>query len=207
MMEKFKVKGSWSTYEYKTRRARTRSEVTHSCQWPQEVARFVKTSDEFGTVENWHKNRMEEIQKWKNTKLKELADKKRAIEQNEKAKTERRLLAQFQVKYNLEPESEWKDVLECIIDKNKYLKLAYHLEMNRNDWSDGSYYAECGLNSFTIESEMDKEIQKDLQWEIDNWDGDGRVFRDCNWNYSRIYNLVQDDVLVYDFEIVKSKCL
>ena len=49
------------------------------------------------------------------------------------------------------------------------------------------------MNGFTVETETDQEIQDELQGLIDNWDGDGRVFRDCKWNYSTLYAMVTDE--------------
>jgi hypothetical protein len=90
-----------------------------------------------------------------------------------------------------------------IVSKNKYLCLAYWLEQNRNDWNDGYSFAETGLDSFTIETETDELIYKDIQSYMDDWGGDGRVFRDCEWNYGVLYGMVEDEELMKDFETVQ----
>ena len=203
MMEKFGVKGSWSTYEYKTNRSRTKTEVKHSCSWFSEVNRFIKTGDGFSGIESEHKQFLERIEKWKVEQTKKLEAKLQAEEQKEQAIVKSRTLAQLQVKYGLEPDAEFRDVLDVLLDKNKYLCLAYWLERNRGDWNDGYSFAETGLDSFMIETETDQLIHDDIQSYMDDWDHDGRVFRDCEWNYGVLYSMVEDEELMKDFQTVQ----
>jgi hypothetical protein len=203
MMEKFGVKTSWSTHEYKSSRSRTRSEVTHHCSWYSEVNRFIKTSDGFSSIESEHKQLLETIEKWKAEQTKKLQLKQREIEQKEQELVKSRTLAQLQVKYGLAPTAEFRDIRDVLLDKNKYLHLAYWLERNRGDWNDGYHYANIGLDGFKIETETDQLIYDNIQSYIDDWDGDGRVFRDCEWNYSVLYGMVEDEELMKDFEIIK----
>lgn len=204
MMEKFGVRGSWTEWRYPSSRSRTKKEETVHCRWLTEVNKFIQTNDGFGQVETWYKTRMDEIEKWKIKKLQELDEKKRKLATEEETKKKNRLLAQFQVKYELSPDSDWKDILETILDKNKYLKLGHALEQNRNDWNDGTWYAEQGLNEFKIEGDLDQEIQDCIYSQIEDWDGDGRCFRDCDWSYDALYSLVEDIKLIEDFNSVKS---
>jgi len=108
-------------------------------------------------------------------------------------------------KYDLDLTQDWEDLLDIVINKNKYLYLAYYLEKNRGDWNDGYSYAETGLDNFTIENELDQDIHNDIYSYIENWDGDGRVFRDCNYNYSYLYGIVADleSDLYKDFQVIK----
>lgn len=104
------------------------------------------------------------------------------------------------LKYELPTESGWKEVLECLLSKDKYLRLSHYLCENRNDWNDGYDKAEYGLSQFQAESEQDREIVKDVQGCIDNWHGDGKVFRDTKWSYHEIYKLA-DPSLFKDYAI------
>jgi len=203
MMEKFGVKGSWSTYEYKSSRSRSKTEVTHHCSWFSEVNRFIKINDGFSDIEVKHKQFLEKVDKWKLEQTKKLELKQREIEQKEQAIVKSRTLARLQVKYGLEPTAEFRDVLDVILDKNKYLCLSYWLERNRGDWNDGYSFAKTGLHSFTIETETDQLIYDNIQSYMDDWDGDGRVFRDCEWNYGVLYGMVGDEELLKDFETVQ----
>jgi hypothetical protein len=100
--------------------------------------------------------------------------------------------------------SEWL-IRENILKKDKYLALAYYLEKNRNDWNDGCRYAEIGLCMFTVETEEDQKIFDNIQEFIDDWDmdGDGRCFRDCEYNYNVLYGMVKDESLLKDIEHLK----
>ena len=104
-------------------------------------------------------------------------------------------------KYGCEPDN----LVETMLGLNKYLKLAYALEQNRNDWNDGCYYAKCGLRAFEAVTREDVEVVTDLTQYVDNWDGDGRVFRDCTWNYSRLYDKAAKESpdLYKDFETLR----
>ena len=54
-----------------------------------------------------------------------------------------------------------EDILDVILEKDKYLRLAHYLLKNREDWNDGYSYAESGLNGFDVETETDKLIEDD----------------------------------------------
>ena len=78
--------------------------------------------------------------------------------------------------------------------------LSYWLERNRGDWNDGPNYAEVGLGRFTPDTDnpVDVEIEKEISGLIEDWGGDGRVFRDCKYNYGELKGMVKDDTLVSD---------
>jgi hypothetical protein len=92
------------------------------------------------------------------------------------------------------------DLREILLKKNKYLRLAYFLEKNRGDWTDGPSYAENGLSGFTVETLDDHLIFVDINDLIEDWGGDGRCFRDCTWNYGRIYSEFVPPELLADFQ-------
>lgn len=98
------------------------------------------------------------------------------------------------IKMEIPEHTEPADALDLILEKNKYLRLAYFLEKNRNDWNDGCDYAETGLSGFAVESDEDREIYKCVAGLYgEGWDGDGRVFRDCKYNYGELYKKVQEE--------------
>jgi len=88
--------------------------------------------------------------------------------------------------------TEWYQVFSEIVGRNKYLRLAYWLERNRGDWTDGCDYARTGLDGFKVENDTDVAISTCLQGFIDDWGGDGRVFRDCSWSYGRLFELAAE---------------
>lgn len=99
-------------------------------------------------------------------------------------------------------ESTSRDVMFAILAKDKYLRLAYWLERNRSDWSEGCDFARTGLDEFECDSEDDNAIASEIGELISNWGGDGRCFRDCHWNYSVLYGMA-DPVWLKAYEKFK----
>lgn len=128
---------------------------------------------------------------------KKLAEKEKA----EKEKTSALLLAHMQVKYGLECTASWKDVLTVILSKDKYLRLAHAMCVTRGDWSDGFYRVEDALDSFDVETERDRAVFNTVQEILDGDESDGRVFRDCEYNYDVLYDMV-DEALLKDYNAV-----
>lgn len=107
-------------------------------------------------------------------------------------------------KYTNEADPDFDLILESILLKDKYLMLAYQLEQNRMDWNQGYEYASVGIDNFVVESKDDIEIYEEINQVIDHGNEhgeiDGRAFRDCEWNYSVIYKMVEDEELLKDFK-------
>ena len=87
----------------------------------------------------------------------------------------------------------------ALLKRCKYMRLAHYLRKNRNDWSDGPDFARQGLDGFSAETPQDQEILRDLCPLVEDWDGDGRVFRDTKWSYDALFGLVNPDLLA-DYE-------
>lgn len=123
-----------------------------------------------------------------------------------KLKEQNKRLALMLAKYDLDLDKDWVDILESVINKDKYLRLAHYLEKNRGDWSDGCEYAEYGLEGFKIEIDEDSLIYDDINFYIDNWIDyvDGRCFRDCKYNYNVLYTMVvnKNPDLYKDYQII-----
>lgn len=95
-------------------------------------------------------------------------------------------------KYELGLDANQDDILEKICDQDKYLKLAHGLLKNRMDWYDGPTDANYALGEFKVETPLDQEIYNSISPYINDWNGDGRIFRDMEWNYDRIFTLVKE---------------
>ena len=98
------------------------------------------------------------------------------------------------IKYELPDTSSVSDVFWHIVNKDKYLRLAHYMSLNRGDWSDGCSYAETGLAGFSTNTPQDEEIFNEISDFCEDWGGDGRVFRDCKWSYDQIYQLANPDL-------------
>jgi hypothetical protein len=112
-----------------------------------------------------------------------------AIQKAEKLK----YIGQLEAKYGQKFHSE-DDAIDYLLSRDKYLKLAYYLAKNRGDWSEGSTYAQIGIEGFAVENDTDKEILAEISELISDWDFDGRCFRDCKWNYNVLYEMADKEL-------------
>lgn len=129
------------------------------------------------------------------------ADAKKAREAEalvEKRKADMELAAVL-LRYELPLESSWSDVLDALCEKDQRLDLAVAMQCTRGDWSEGPYRVKNALDRFQIETTEDKDIANDVLSCLDNFE-DGRVFRDTNWNYSRLFASAKDEVLSADVQ-------
>lgn len=93
-------------------------------------------------------------------------------------------------KTGIDPITSCKDdVLDVILSKDKYLRLGYYLLKNREDWNDGADFAERGLRAFDVVTKQDNDIYTEIDGHISDWCGDGRVFRDCTYNYDVLFGM------------------
>lgn len=133
-----------------------------------------------------------------NEKIKEvyelaIKEDKAQYEENKKIN----LIFEIAKKQGYNKEANLEDIKNFIYE-NKYLKLAKALNDVRNDWNDGCYLIEHALSHFSIDSILDENIVEEINECIkafDNGDTDGRVFRDCKYNYNYLYSLVPSEFL------------
>lgn len=197
------IPSNYTVYEYPTTRSKTKKSIAKTAGYISDIERVISSNDSYQTRLFEYKTMKEKITKeYEKYKL-EIQKKEVEKLKKEKEDNDRMELARFQVKYN--SKGYWDDILDIILDKNKYLRLAHFLLMNRNDWNDGYHYAECGLNGFDLVDETDLSIYDDIQNNINNWDGDGRCFRDSTYNYDVLYDMVNDEELMKDYNIVSEK--
>lgn len=184
-------------------RSRIKTEQVRA-EWVNELEKAIPIHDGYYFVDSTYNRTVEEIKKWR----KEIADSeaiaKRAEESKNAENKRLNIIATLRVKYNLEPDAEYEEILNHLLGLNKYLHLGHYLEANRNDWNDGCDYAQTGLNGFEVDGDLDDEIYSEISGLINNWDGDGRCFRDCTYNYRYLFDLVnrENPVLYTDYEIL-----
>lgn len=201
MMEHIGISRAYTTHEYKTSRSRTKTSTNHTAGYIQDLWRCIPVSIKGNKPDT--KQLRDSIEKAYNTQIASV----RAIE-GAKAKADMEVknthaLALLRAKYTPDNAfSDKTDIQEVIINKNKYLRLAHYLECNRNDWNDGCDYAENGINAFTVENTLDEDINTEIQGLVDDWGNhaDGRIFRDCQYNYTYLYSLVDDEQLMADYQ-------
>lgn len=185
-------------YFYKTSRSKERT--NKRSEWLLELGNVIKRDDGWEKIERAYQEHKNQIQKWRE-EIQNIKDKKDKEQKDlERKQIIERTLAVLAIKYGCDLQADVYDILDVILNKNKYLRLAHYLMMNRNDWNDGCSYAEEGLSKFVIESDIDREISEEIFSYIDNWEGDGRVFRDSVCGYDYLFGLVKDEDLKKDYD-------
>lgn len=205
LMKAVGIPEKYSNSYFKTSRSRTRTTETSKAGYLQDIDRNIKTSQESIPSK-------QDMLRGVDDKYRSIFDKIRLeetkAEREKQAQEELHKIALLRAKYTPDDASSggWA-IREAILAKDKYLHLAYWLERNRGDWNDDYSYAETGLNGFSVEdgNVVDQEIEKCIQECIDSAeDGvDGRIFRDCEYNYSVLYGMVKDQTLLDDLQKVK----
>lgn len=205
LMKAVGIPDKYSNSYFKTNRSRTKTTETSKAGYLQDIDRNIKTSQESIPTKD-------SMMSGVDTKYRAIYDKIRLeetkAEREKQAQEELHKVALLKAKYTPDDASSsgWT-IREAILSKDKYLHLAYWLERNRGDWNDGYDYAETGLNGFTVEegNVVDQEIEKCIQECIDSAeDGvDGRIFRDCEYNYGVLYAMVKDQTLLDDLQKVR----
>jgi flagellin-like hook-associated protein FlgL len=197
------IPSNYTAYEYPTSRSKTKKPIPKTAAYISDINRVIDLNDSYETRLSEYKSMKDKITKeYEKYKL-EIQKKEAEKIKQEKEDNDRMELARFQVKYD--SKGYWDDILDIILNKNKYLRLAHFLLMNRNDWNDGYHYAECGLDGFDVVDNVDRDIHADISRHIINWDGDGRCFRDTTYSYNVLFGMVNDGDLLKDYNSVMEK--
>lgn len=144
-----------------------------------------------------HKNRIEEYRK-RNEERERFN--KSASEKAEKSKRALMKIGAIAAKYNLTVDSP-KEILEEFIKMDKYLNLAHAMRETRMYWGEG-----CDAVSKALDAIDNESIQQDVRKAIKLFeeDRDGRVFRDIDYNYNRLYQYVPKPIIEDYRELLQS---
>lgn len=177
---------------------------TYHLEWYRELSGMFETSHS-APYESSYRERKSSIASYYN-KIKDaiakiqLEDAGRAA-LAEKKRREDAKLQELIAKYIEEPgDYTWNDLLEDVLSQDQYLKVAHLMAETRNGGSyKAVYYAASGL--------PDPEIADAILKTCANWEGDGRIFRDCEYNHSVLFAIVakQNKELYDDYETICSK--
>jgi len=199
IMRTIGVPDSYTHSYYKTNNSRNKTTENKIAGWREDAARNIPTTN----INIPDKKRLvQSVEEAYAKAIHAAGEAEREVKKKEEELLKQNELAMLRVKYTPDNAlSDAWDILFKILKEDKYLCLAHYLQLNRGDWSDGYHYAETGIDGFSADSPEDKLIYKEITGLIENWDGDGRVFRDCKYNYDYLFNLVEDH-LVKDYNIV-----
>lgn len=201
LMQHIGIPSNYSKSYFKTARSRNLTRETVASGWYTDMKRECATVDSYdshirsidsalNTLESKCKEACLELDKQERQKIKESNNKNKVM-----------ALAKLQLKYHLDDDATFEDVRSFLRGKCKYLNLAVAMSDTRGDWSDGFYRVEDAIQDFVVETEVDQKIVDDVSNYLDGEHSDGRVFRDCEYNYDVLFTLVDED-LKQDYNVV-----
>lgn len=199
IMRELGIPGTYQERDYSSRAQRPKYN-TNPAGYIGDLRRNVVTSDGFDSAMRSAANAKQQAKEYHAKKIAGLAQREREEAAAKKKIKDDALIVHMRVKYKCDVEDTVYDVLRAIIGKNKYLWLAHWMHENRLNWIDGHDSASVGLNGFTVETEEDQKIYDAVNSRIENWDGDGRCFRDMDYSYDVIYGMVEDEELMADYQ-------
>jgi hypothetical protein len=192
-----------------SRKSMSSKSVTKNCDWYDGILKEIVTVDTWPINQTLIDNILKVIDK-KNVDLtKAENDKKKSDEAARQETAKLNLLVTLRSKYNIisddkNPYSSLEEILEYLLDHDKYLMLAHYMCQNRGDWNDGYGYVENALGQFKVETDIDKDIVSELISICRCEDTpDGRCFRDCVHNYGTIYQMANKEMYADYNEISK----
>jgi hypothetical protein len=182
-------------------RSRYPKSVTLAAGWLDDLQHHVRTSDGFERATQSYESLKVRYEEYSSQAAREAEQKRNAAAAAEEAeKAARRAnveLAKIVLRYCLDEDADWSDVLEALRGKHQRIDLAIAMMDVRGDWNDGPDAVSYALDRFKIVTDEDKEIANDILSCLRDFD-DGRVFRDTSWNYNRLMSSVEDQQLVTD---------
>jgi hypothetical protein len=190
----------WSERD-RSSRARYPKTISHQAGYLTDITREVKTTDGFADATASYEQLLKSYQAYVEEGAREATVAAQKAEREKAALVERRKadieLAAILLRYQLPLESSWSDVLEALRGRHQRLDLAVAMAQTRGDWSEGPYRVRSAMDRFTIRDNEDKDIANDVLGCMDDFE-DGRVFRDTDWSYDRLFASVEDKQLSAD---------
>lgn len=202
MMKSIGIPDSWSERDFASR-SRYPKNKTVSAGYLADLAKHVVVSDGFESATHTYESLKKRYEEYAASAEREAqrAEQERAAaaEREKEARRKNLAIASIILRYSLEEDADWPDILEVLCAKDQRLDLAVAMQQTRNDWNEGAYRVSNALDRFVIETTEDKDIANDVLRCLENFD-DGRVFRDTTWNYGRLFASVADQQLAADVQ-------
>lgn len=189
-MDNIGMPKSYSERDLKSR-SRYPKTITMKAGYLSDIQRHIITSDNFDMATRTYQELLERYTQFQKAAIekaeREQRERERAAEVERQARLANVELAEIILRYGMDREFDWRDVLDALCDQHQRADLAVAMMRVRHDWSDGPEAVSNAIDRFKIETDEDKEIANSVLRHLgDGWDGDGRCFRDCSWNYDRL---------------------
>lgn len=192
----------WSERD-RSSRSRYSKSLTHEAGWITDLRRECKTDDGFATATSTYEALKARYQEYAEQGKREAQKAEETRQREKEAALDKRkadmALATILLRYELPLESSWGEVLDALAGRDQRLQLAVAMQRTRLDWSDGPCRVIGALRAFKIETDEDKNIAACVAGCLVDFD-DGRVFRDCEWNYGALFASVADQQLSTDVQ-------
>lgn len=173
LMQRMGIKKYYTT-EYVRRKPKSTS---HEPGYLRDLIRDIPVVDSYAIFKQRIENKRTEITRWAQGRLATIDQEVAARIAAEKDQKKTQYLATMRVRYGLNYDAGSDEILDAILAQSPHLKFAHWLYRNRTDWNDGTYYAKIGINGFSPADDRDRAIYERIKEKIDDWDGDGRVFK------------------------------
>ncbi len=187
----------------KKSRAQFPKRITRDAGWVEDLRRECRTHDGFdqATISYNRLKQAYDLYAAEAERESEViaAAKAEADERRRQEKLANVDLAEIVLRYGLNREAEWSDVLEELRKKDQRLDLAVAMSLTRTDSSDGAYRVSDAFRRFTIQNDEDKAIANCIASILADF-GDGREFRDCSWSYTKLFTEAADQQLSTDIQ-------
>jgi len=202
LMQHIGVPTNYTKSYFKSSRSRTMTRESVAAGWFTDMNRECQTTDGYKAAIDSVDSILRRLEEKCKTICADVRKKEQEVAQEKKRKDGVMALAKMQLKYDLADDAVWPGVAWAIRGKCKYLNLAVAMEETRGDWNDGFYRVENALDNFDVKSEEDKAIEENVSSFLDGETEDGRCFRDCTYNYSVLYGMVDEDIMK-DYTVVQ----
>jgi len=202
-MEVAGIPQSYKVYETRSPRHKNKEWVTKTAGWVTDLNRECKIEDGFTVLIKQYNDYLKSLKDFHQAAVRSVDKYQRDRQLTERKSKEQRELATLNAIYLPDDLSaSVQDIIIELTSRDKYLNLAHAMEATRGDWSDGFYRVEIALGEFTIETELDQKIYDCVSGLMDQ--EDGRVFRDCKYDYGAVYSYVQDETLLKHLQILQT---
>lgn len=188
---------------YNTYKGVRMTKKTHTAGFVGDLGRVIPLEDNYQRMLKGIEAQRDSIVAFGRKKIKETEDAEAKEEKERQKREEQVILATLRVKYLSDNLTASADaILDEILSTDPYLKLAHAMISTRNDWSEGFYRIEDVLQCPCVQDTVRADIYKEIAALVE--EDDGRVFRDCEFNYDKLFQDFVNKDTYKDYQILVS---
>lgn len=173
----------YQTQQFSRRKTKT------AIPWDVALGMALPTDSGINSLISTVKDRVSALEKRLEEIRRKKADEERKRQQEKQEINRKVQVAMLRKELSLPDDASEYDIENALLKQHPYAILALACEQTRNDWSEGPWRVHDALDQFSPQTKQDAAIFRCLRECLENFD-DGRVFRDCEWNYMRLWEIV-----------------